>query len=100
MTERLPPERVLAVARLARLSLDDDEVRRFSAELGAVLEFVEVLREVPTQDVPPTAHPHETACPLRDDEPTPFAGCERLLRNAPEPADGLFAVPRVVESDE
>ena len=100
MTERLPPERVLRVARLARLALDADEVRRFSADLADVLEYAEVLREVPTDDVPPTAHPRESACSMRADEPTPFDGADRLLRNAPEASEVLFAVPRVVESRE
>jgi len=99
MTERLPPERVRKVARLARLALDDAEVRLFSEQLGEVLEYVEVLRDVPTDDVPPTAQPHDAPCPLRDDQ-TAESVPEPLLRNAPELVHCLFAVPRVVESDE
>ncbi|MBI5488471.1 MAG: Asp-tRNA(Asn)/Glu-tRNA(Gln) amidotransferase subunit GatC [Deltaproteobacteria bacterium] len=99
MSERLPPERVRKVARLARLALSDDEVRLFSGQLGEVLDYVEVLRDVPTDDVPPTAQPLAAACPMRGDDPAASA-VEPLLRNAPELVHGLFAVPRVVESDE
>ncbi|MBI5500602.1 MAG: Asp-tRNA(Asn)/Glu-tRNA(Gln) amidotransferase subunit GatC [Deltaproteobacteria bacterium] len=99
MTERLPPERVRKVARLARLALDDEEVRRFSGQLGEVLEYVEILRDVPTDDVPPPAQPLESPCPLRADEPAASAP-EPLLRNAPELVHGMFAVPRVLENGE
>jgi aspartyl/glutamyl-tRNA(Asn/Gln) amidotransferase C subunit len=43
------------------------------------------------------AHPHDVALRLRADEPQALPARELLLANAPEQAEGLFLVPRVVE---
>jgi aspartyl/glutamyl-tRNA(Asn/Gln) amidotransferase C subunit len=100
MTERLSAAQVRRIARLARLALDDDEVLALTAQLGEVLDYVELLRAAPTADVPPTAHPLDVPCPLRADEPAPPEDPAPLLRNAPALARGAFVVPRVVERDE
>jgi aspartyl-tRNA(Asn)/glutamyl-tRNA(Gln) amidotransferase subunit C len=98
MTERLPPDRVRKVARLARLALDDDEVRRFAGQLGEVLDYVELLGAVETGAPAPAAEP---AGPAREDVASLPGDPAPLLRNAPATADGaFFVVPRVVESDE
>lgn len=43
------------------------------------------------------AHPHDAALRLRPDEALPLPDRAELLKNAPEQAEGLFLVPRVVE---
>ena len=50
-------EQVLHVARLARLDLTEEEVERFSQQLGAILEAVSTVSELELGDVPPTSHP-------------------------------------------
>ena len=57
------------VAQLARLALDDDEVERFTRELGVILEHAEQVAALDTHDVPPTAHPLPLANVLRADAP-------------------------------
>jgi len=45
------------VARLARLALTDEELDRFQAQLSVILEEAGKIRRLPTEGVPPTAHP-------------------------------------------
>jgi aspartyl-tRNA(Asn)/glutamyl-tRNA(Gln) amidotransferase subunit C len=84
---------VLHVARLARLELDEDEVRRMAVELSKVLEHVERIRELDLSGVQPTSHAVDLAGVMRPDEPVPSLPFELALASAPEPVDGGFGVP-------
>jgi aspartyl-tRNA(Asn)/glutamyl-tRNA(Gln) amidotransferase subunit C len=84
---------VLHVARLARLSLDDDEVQKMASELSAVLEHVDRIRELDLEGVAPTSHAVDLAGVMRADEPEPCLTNEAALAAAPEPVDGGFGVP-------
>ncbi len=44
------------VALLSRLELEDQEVEKFTGQLNAILEHVEVLNKADTENVEPTAH--------------------------------------------
>jgi aspartyl-tRNA(Asn)/glutamyl-tRNA(Gln) amidotransferase subunit C len=88
-------EQVRHVANLARLGLTEEEIGRMGGELGAILDSIEKIRELDLADVPPTANPLNLSNVLRSDEPLPELPREEALAPAPEPADDLFAVPRI-----
>ena len=88
-------EQVRHVANLARLGLTEEEIKRMGGELGAILDSIEKIRELDLTDVPPTANPLNLSNVLRPDEPRPELPREEALAPAPEPADDLFAVPRI-----
>jgi aspartyl-tRNA(Asn)/glutamyl-tRNA(Gln) amidotransferase subunit C len=85
------------VARLARLRLTDEEKERFGRQLAMILEHAARVGEVAAADVPPTSHPVPRSNVYRPDEPVPSLSHEAALANAPEPEDGRFRVPRIVE---
>jgi aspartyl-tRNA(Asn)/glutamyl-tRNA(Gln) amidotransferase subunit C len=94
---KIDREVVLHVAKLASLSLSEDEVDRFAAELARIVAHVEQLEALDTRDVPPTAHVQVERIPLRKDEVTPGLSREDALAQAPQvEADG-FAVPAFLE---
>lgn len=84
------------VARLARLDLTDDELERFTGQLGAVLEHAADIAALDIADVPPTAHPLPLKNVLRPDEPVPSLDREEVLDQAPAAEDGRFRVPRIL----
>jgi aspartyl-tRNA(Asn)/glutamyl-tRNA(Gln) amidotransferase subunit C len=86
-------EQVLHVARLARLSLSDDEVQRMAGELSSVLGHIEKIAELDLDGVPPTSHVVEVPNALRPDEPRPSLPRDVVLAAAPAVADGGFLVP-------
>jgi aspartyl-tRNA(Asn)/glutamyl-tRNA(Gln) amidotransferase subunit C len=88
-------EQVRHVANLARLGLTEEELGRMGGELDAILDSIEKIRELDLTDVPPTANPLNLSNVLRSDEPRPELPREEALAPAPEPADDLFAVPRI-----
>ena len=86
-------EEVLHVARLARLELSSDEVRRFQGQLSAILEAVSKVSELDLSEVPPTAHPLEIANAWADDEPRASLTLDEVFANAPDREDDHFRVP-------
>jgi aspartyl-tRNA(Asn)/glutamyl-tRNA(Gln) amidotransferase subunit C len=85
------------VARLARLELSDEEKNLFAGQMGAILGYVEKLKELNTEGILPTSHavPMENA--FREDAAFPSIGIEKALANAPDRVDSFYRVPRVIE---
>ncbi len=51
----LTKDQVRHIAKLARLRLKDGEVEKFAKELTSILQYVDMLKEVDTSKVEPTA---------------------------------------------
>ena len=86
-------DQVLHVARLARLSLSDEEVERMSSELSDIIGHVEKIGELDLEGVPPTSHVVPVTNALRPDEARPSWPREQMLEAAPSATDEGFAVP-------
>jgi aspartyl-tRNA(Asn)/glutamyl-tRNA(Gln) amidotransferase subunit C len=84
--------RVLHVAKLASLSLQDDEVDAMARELSRIAEYVAKLAELDTKDVVPTTSLSGTQA-LRADEVHAGLSHEEALSGAPRTAAEGFAVP-------
>ncbi|HUJ65562.1 MAG TPA: Asp-tRNA(Asn)/Glu-tRNA(Gln) amidotransferase subunit GatC [Acidimicrobiales bacterium] len=96
MASRISASDVAHVARLARLELTDDELARFTDQLGAVLEHARDVEALDTAGVPPTAHPLPLANVFRDDVVAPCLDREEVLAQAPEVESERFRVPRIL----
>ena len=93
----LTPEQVRHIARLARLGIEDAEVDRFAGQLSEILDYFERLRQVDTEDVPPTAHTLPMHNVFRGDEPVPSLEPDQTLANAPQREGNLFRVRAVLD---
>lgn len=93
----LTREEVAHVARLARLSLSDDELERMRSQLSDILAYIELLQEVDVAGVPPTAQVTELQTVLRPDTVTEGLEREAALANAPDQRDGMFRVKPVFD---
>ena len=96
MPEDITPEEVRKVARLSRLSLTDDEVSAYARELGAVLGYVDKLRELDLEGVEPMTHVEDVVNRLDADEPGPTLANETLMEMAPDPMPPFVKVPKVL----
>lgn len=92
----LARDEVAHVAHLARLTLTDDELDRFTEQLGAVLDHAADIAALDLADVPPMAHPYPLENVLRDDVPGPCADRDEVLAQAPAVEDGRFRVPPIL----
>ena len=94
---KLSREEVKRLALLARLGLDEDEVERLREQLSNILENFEILQQVDTTDVLPTAHSIALENVLREDEAGPSLPADQVLANAPNREEGFFKVRAVLE---
>jgi aspartyl-tRNA(Asn)/glutamyl-tRNA(Gln) amidotransferase subunit C len=94
---KLSSEDVLHIARLARLGLSEAEIDRFSGQLSNLLENFEVLQQVDTRDVPPTAQSIALQNVMADDEVAPSLPQNEVLTNAPRREGDFFRVRAVLE---
>jgi len=99
MASSLDEAAVRHVARLARLKITDAEVALFVSQLSKVLEYFEQLNEVDTHDVPLTAHTLPVSNVFRKDVIRSSWTTEQALHNAPDPHDGFFRVPKVLDQE-
>ncbi len=85
------------IAELAKLGLTEEEKEKFREQLSAILEYFEMLQELDTEAIPPTA----TVLPLRNvmrpDKVGPSFPKEDILANAPNAEEGYFKVRAILE---
>ncbi|MBK6320415.1 MAG: Asp-tRNA(Asn)/Glu-tRNA(Gln) amidotransferase subunit GatC [Dehalococcoidia bacterium] len=93
----LTSEEVLHIARLARIALTEEDVRRFTAQLSGILDHFTALAAVDTTGLDPTAHPLPLSNVMRDDLVAPSLPQDLALANAPRTEDGYVRVRAVLE---
>jgi aspartyl-tRNA(Asn)/glutamyl-tRNA(Gln) amidotransferase subunit C len=88
------------VAKLARLALSEDHLRRLTPQLESILEYVAKIGEADVSGVEPMAHATPLHNVLREDGVGEVLPLEKVLQNAPETDGPFFKVPKVIGGDE
>ena len=94
---KITREEVRNVALLARLELSADEEAAVAADLDQILTYVEMLDELDTAAVEPTAHVVELETPYREDEVTNQPDAAALLAGAPARDGTYLKVPKIID---
>ncbi|MEG2436664.1 MAG: Asp-tRNA(Asn)/Glu-tRNA(Gln) amidotransferase subunit GatC [Cetobacterium sp.] len=92
----LTREEVLSVAKLARLEFKEEEIQRFQADLNNILDYIDVLGEINTDNVEPLVQVNDSGVKLREDVIRKSLTAEEAMKNAPASQDGALIVPKVV----
>lgn len=90
-------ETVKRVAFLSHLKIEDDKVDATEQEFNKILNWVEQLKEVNTDNVEPLVSVNDSSIICRQDEVTEGNQSQAVLKNAPLKEYGYFVVPKVVE---
>ena len=85
------------IAHLARLAIDEKDVPEYTKNLSNILDLVEQMSSVNTDEVSPMAHPLDAIQRLRTDEVTETNQRDHFQKIAPNVEDGLYLVPKVIE---
>lgn len=91
-------EQITAIAALAHLELEPSEIDLFARQLGDILAYAEVVQQIDTTGVPPTASVVADHAADRPDEVRPSLDRAEALAAAPDaaPIAGFFRVPRII----
>ena len=85
------------VAKLARLEFDEKEKEILAENLEKILEYIDKLNKLDTDNVPPTSHVIPVKNVMRPDVEKTSLSVEDALANAPSNVDGMFEVPKIIE---
>ncbi len=95
----LDKETARKVARLSHLEMSEEELERRVPQLNTIMNWIEQLSEVDTDNVEPLANVANIELQLRKDEITDGGDAQKVLANAPEETQGFFVVPKIVEQE-
>ena len=93
----LKSEDVRSIAHLARLHIEEGAVDHYVDDLSSILALVEQMNQVDSSGVEPLSNPHDASQRLRADDVTEDDHRDRFQSIAPDVAEGLYRVPRVIE---
>lgn len=93
----LSSDDVKSIARLARLSISDQDIPVYARTLSNILQFVAQLERAETDGVTAMAHPLEMSQRLRPDQVSETDQRDLYQQNAPQVEAGLYLVPKVIE---
>ncbi len=85
------------VAKLARLSLTEEEASRYASQLDDILSYIDTLTRYNLDGVEPTAHAMPVYDVLREDVSRPGFTQEQALSNAPKRFADQIQIPKVIE---
>ena len=85
------------ISKLSRISVDDKRAEKLAGDMNSILEFIEKLNELKTDDVNPLTSIAETTLKFRSDEIKSKNIREQIIQNSPEDNEDYFVVPKVIE---
>ncbi len=93
---KITQEEVKKVAQLARLELNESEINNHAEQLEKILEYIQQLEKIDTDNVPCTTRAIEVTNSFRKDERKEFSNIEEILDSAPSREDKFFKVPKII----
>ena len=90
---------IAALAKLARLEVSDEELKKLEKEIPEILAFVDKLKEVNVDGVEPTSHPLALKNVFREDTVAPSLAIEEFLKKSPKAHGRFFEVPKIIEDN-
>ncbi len=94
---QITKELVEYVAELSRIKLDDAAAEKMQKELGAIVDYMDVLNKLDTDNTEPLSHVFNITNVMREDTVKESYSREDILCNAPEHTDETVVVPKAVE---
>ena len=88
---------LLKLGKLSKIKIDDDKISSLSKDLGSILNFIDRLQSIDTEEVDPTSNSLNQSLVMRDDIAIDKNSANEILENAPEKELDFFSVPKVIE---
>ena len=82
---------------LSRMDIDKNEIKDVEEKLSKIIDFVDQLQTISTDDIEPMAHPLNQSQRLRVDEVTETNDRENIQKNAQQIEKGMYLVPKVID---
>ena len=94
---RISKEEVSKVAKLAKLKLNEEQIDNHATQIEKILDYINQLEKIDTNDVPCTTRAIEVINNFRSDEKEKYKDREDILNLAPSREDDFFKVPKIIK---
>ena len=98
--EKVTTDTIKHVAKLAKLEFSDEELTKFTPQMGKILEMAEELQAVNTDGVEETVQVVDRDTVFRDDVPEKWQTRDEMMKNVPDKSNGFVKVPVIIDKDE
>ena len=93
---KVSKEEILHIADLAHLNLEEDKIEQYILNLQDILNFADIVNKQNVEGLNVTIGMNENSNVFRKDEEKDFENKEGLMENAPEQAQNMFKIPKVL----
>ena len=94
--KRISSDEVKKVAQLARLELNESEIQEHAEQLEKILDYINQLEKINTENIPCTTRAIEVVNVMRKDQKKDYENSEELLDLAPSRESKFFKVPKII----
>ncbi|MFR0600372.1 Asp-tRNA(Asn)/Glu-tRNA(Gln) amidotransferase subunit GatC [Lactobacillus equicursoris] len=98
--EKVTNDTIKHVAKLAKLEFSDEELTKFTPQMGKILEMAEELQAVNTDGVEETVQVVDRDTVFRDDVPENWQTRDEMMKNVPDKSNGFVKVPVIIDKDD
>jgi aspartyl-tRNA(Asn)/glutamyl-tRNA(Gln) amidotransferase subunit C len=99
MAKKIDIKTVDEIAHLARLEFNEEAKQGIITDMNRMLDFVEKLNEVNTDNIEPLIYMTQEQNVLREDEPKITLTQKEALKNAPQKDTDYFKAPKVIDNN-
>lgn len=89
-------KQVEQIAKLARLKFDENEIENLTKDMNKILDYMDQLNELDTDNIEPLSHPLDLSNVMREDNLKESISREEVFKNAPSHNEEFFKVPKVI----
>ena len=90
-------QELLHIAKLSDLKINENEIENYILNLEDILNFAEVIKSAPVDELDETIDVNDNFNVFRKDEIKDFEDQDSLLENAPEKERRMFKIPKVIQ---
>ena len=85
------------LGKLSKIQIDESKLKSLSSDLGSIIEFIDRLKSIDTENVDPTSNSLDQSLVMREDIASDVNTANEILKNAPQKELDFFSVPKVIE---
>ena len=85
------------LGKLSKIQIDESKLKSLSSDLGSIIEFIDRLKSIDTENVDPTSNSLDQSLVMREDIASDVNTANEILENAPQKELDFFSVPKVIE---
>lgn len=90
-------EQIQWIAHLSRLEIKPDELALAATQLTSILDYINQLQQINTDNIEPLAHALDVSNVFREDDLKESLAVDEALANAPNRQGNFYGVPAILE---